>query len=1347
MNNQLLPLSSLMTLDDIPAVFDPIKQAATSFFGNIYFRNLHFERSTKGDAVYYKLILVLNDTLSLKIGGTPTDPMVEVVFMPDAVSGTTTEIPIQLDVQWEIFALISKIKNFSVDSFSNAPQEVFDLLLDILGLEENDLIAATVNNLVDGGTDFSSSLNAFIDAVNVEYTTNIAYPSSSATTEEALLQTLVSIQQIVGKTIFEVVYETFIEDIDLDEALSKIEQLFVNLLGGSPLDYLQRLLIPRIKAIVTLGAPPPVATAGIGVIFSRELLTPIDPATNEPFADTVLPAPRSMIEFDFGDLIISTEEGIHYREEITAGLNYESQIGKTGLRFNITGAKLDLSENSNIPEATLYGKPDSFKGVYIEEAVIKLPPKIFSDGGGATLGIVGKNLLIGTGGFTGTLGLQSYGGTPLQAKLPGDMLIAFESFYISFLDGSVTDSSLKGSLTVQASGTPHVIVLEGLYTDTGFSIKASGQGTTPLVRLPLGDFGALFLSEITIGSENGAFFLSLKAGLEYSTDFPVVDRFLPNPLLLEQFKVSSNGIEEFALNLTWDDIGQNFIQSLAGESEQVIPVGWDLFDVLFINALTLRTSLDLGATLPRFSSKALIDGALQLGPLYASVGDVGAEMSVTYVEDTSNPAAPTNATYLGPLALEGRFVPPSKIVLKIDAKKVTGGGAIWLDYDNQRYSGALNLNIADQLNLTAIGIIAFKAPDGSKLFSFLAIITAEFPPLHITSGFWLTGAGGMMGLHRGMDPDFLRQGIKTGLLDNILFPSNPLENFSSLVTGLESAFPITQGQFIIGPMLQIRWGGQSKETQLMQLEIGLIIELPNPVRIALPGVVKTLLPKADSDIISVKAAFIAILDFGAKLFSLDASLFDSHILKKFTLSGDIAVRIGWGNNAMFILSVGGFHPEYTQVPPGLTGMRRMSISILDKPKASVRLEAYLAITSNSVQLGARAHLIFATGKNGKGLFRVLGYVYFDALLQFNPFMLVIEIGAGISLEFKGTPILAINLLFRLEGPTPWRVKGKAMFTVLGFELSVKFDHTFGERRVTTVPDVDLMPLIVKALKEPDAWRSLPPARSSIHNLVSIQAQAGQEEVLLLQPFGQLSVVQSIAPLETTLNKHGEQNLLGGEQYFHISRLFIVQANMPVALDTLVVNEDFARAQYEDMNEAEKLSAPAFETFPAGVQLDNQAEATQVSNAEVLLVAYEHLLLEEETNGNGDVVLVRHERADETPTAEEFTTLLGNHAAANSPLSAQEVAPAAPIRVTALRYFVVTKATLQTYAPAHATAPAGYPRSRAEEWLRQLRQTDPQAAMRLQVVPASELVVVQPSTTSPPTASTANTVDALTLMSL
>src|SRR5262249_38684789 len=119
-----------------------------------------------------------------------------------------------------------------------------------------------------------------------------------------------------------------------------------------------------------------------------------------------------------------------------------------------------------------------------------------------------------------------------------------------------------------------------------------------------------------------------------------------------------------------------------------------------------------------------------------------------------------------------------------------------------------------------------------------------------------------------------------------------------------------------------------------------------------------------------------VLDFDAGTLAVDAVLVDSRVAHKFTITGSGALRAGWGAGpgSAFIYSVGGFNPRF--VPPaGLPALDRVTIALASGSNPRFTCEAYFAITSNTLQFGARAELYASYGG-----FTLLGDVGFDVLM-------------------------------------------------------------------------------------------------------------------------------------------------------------------------------------------------------------------------------------------------------------------------------------------------------------------------------------------------------------------------------
>jgi hypothetical protein len=140
-----------------------------------------------------------------------------------------------------------------------------------------------------------------------------------------------------------------------------------------------------------------------------------------------------------------------------------------------------------------------------------------------------------------------------------------------------------------------------------------------------------------------------------------------------------------------------------------------------------------------------------------------------------------------------------------------------------------------------------------------------------------------------------------------------------LIGDIKRIFPPRDGRFLVGPMAKLGWGTPT----LISLSVGLILEIPRPL-FAFVGVLHMALPTEDVPILHLQVSFAGSIDFESGRLQFDASLYDSRVLT-FTLSGDMALRVYWKDNANFLLSVGGFHPAYTPPPMNLGELARLGM--------------------------------------------------------------------------------------------------------------------------------------------------------------------------------------------------------------------------------------------------------------------------------------------------------------------------------------------------------------------------------------------------------------------------------------
>ncbi|MFI8997784.1 DUF6603 domain-containing protein [Streptomyces sp. NPDC053542] len=618
---------------------------------------------------------------------------------------------------------------------------------------------------------------------------------------------------------------------------------------------------------------------------------------------------------------------------------------------------------------------------------------------------------------------------------------------------------------------------------------------------------------------------------------------------------------EFALGLQWSRRkGLSFTGSAGLDA--TLPVNARLGP---IELQAIHLGLGADATEGELRATVAATARLELGPVRATVERIGLGAELT----TSN-------GNLGPVGLSAAFAPPKGAALEVAAGPVTGGGYLFFDRDKQEYAGVLALQL-ESIALKAVGLLTTKMPDGSEGFSLLVLVSAEFTPVQLGFGFTLSGVGGLIGINRSVSVDTLRAGVRTKALDSVLFPRDPLARAPEIVATLGAVFPPTPGRHVVGPMARIGWGTPT----LLTLDLGLLLELPTPVRLVLLGRLRMALPTEETALVVVNMDVLGVIDFERGEASVDATLYDSRIAA-FALTGDMAMRARWKGRPQFALSAGGFHPRF-QRPEGFPELRRLNLSLLNGDNPRVRLEAYLALTSNTAQFGARLELYAAALG-----FSVEGLLAFDALVQFEPFGFEVDIAGHLALKRGSRTLMGVGVEVALSGPAPWHVRGRARFEILFFSGEISFDRTFGERAAPAAlpAAVDVAVEVEKALADPRNWTAqLTGAGRTVVTLRELPDAEGQ---LIVHPLGGLACTQRVAPLGVTLDRYGSAPV-DGDRRLDLDPVLTVEdadpATAPVTVRMTPTREYFAPAQFLDLTDEQKLAAPSFELLTAGASAE------------------------------------------------------------------------------------------------------------------------------------------------------------------
>lgn len=555
---------------------------------------------------------------------------------------------------------------------------------------------------------------------------------------------------------------------------------------------------------------------------------------------------------------------------------------------------------------------------------------------------------------------------------------------------------------------------------------------------------------------------------------------------------------------------------------------------------------------------ATADG--ELGPFAIVVDGVGFFLQARF------PDQPVGN--LGPVDLGFAFRAPDGIGVALDAAAISGGGYLAHDPQNAIYAGALDLSICGYAVKT-YGLIQTSQPGEQPSYSFVAVISVQFvPAIDLPYDFTLDGVGGFIGVNRTINEDAIETALWAHHLDGLLFPADPVVAAPQLISALGSYFPTAEGRFVFGPLAKIGWAAD-----IVTGEAALLLELPEPLKLLLIGDVQVGVP-SDSPQLVLHISFDGGVDFGKQLAFFEATLHDSR-LESYPISGDLAFRYSWGDQAVFALALGGFNPQF-QPPAGFPTLKRLAISI-HSSVARIEAQSYLALTSNTLQFGARVELTAGTGS-----FNVHGWLGFDALCERNPLAFEFDLTAGVDLRAGTDVIASVHLDGKLSGPTPWHIAGKASLSLLFFDVTVHFDKTWGSI-AAALPAPDPLPALTTALADSSSWRgALPQTVRAAITPAGSTADAG--EAVLFDPASTLRITQRVVPLDQPITRFAGTPL---GQTTTLTLDSLTAFGNPTT-PSGITSEEFAPAQFLDLTDAEKLSLPSFSAFDAGVELAGDA---------------------------------------------------------------------------------------------------------------------------------------------------------------
>ena len=510
------------TIDDLIAqLLEPLR-----------YRDLTIELSHSHDIGQYRFTLLTEQPVALDL---PAG--LSLVFFPDSDPTAGSAVDVAFAYQWPIKGYA---REFEIGG--NPVQAAFDLFLHLAGITDEQLYQRLLNALAPSQNDY-----AWLMQKLAAWNGDFQAPTLSSGTEVAQI---VDALKNVDADVYSAAFEAVLQDagsFDLNATFGRLQLVFADVAGQIGLGDIEDLLLPQFSLTVE--------SLSAAIDFPANVLKPLDGSAT------------SRLTFTAGAVTYDTRTGFDVAVDESVAVSFTpSQIGKTGLTLAIDGCKLDLSPVYNIPEAVADMRPPDFMGVFFKSVIVGLPAKWFAshvpDGGAPlSLGIVGRNVLIGTGGVSGTIGLEvieANTGKPKVMKTPHSgpeelqfvlgqqpssgarkgFVLGFHAFDLTFKQSALVDCKIAGSLTIPRSDPETKIGIELFIDGDGdFEVTASDSTGFPITIPGVFIFHA---TSVSVGKKADKIFLSLTGDLDFSNN-TILGDLIKKPIHLEKLLIHSDG--------------------------------------------------------------------------------------------------------------------------------------------------------------------------------------------------------------------------------------------------------------------------------------------------------------------------------------------------------------------------------------------------------------------------------------------------------------------------------------------------------------------------------------------------------------------------------------------------------------------------------------------------------------------------------------------------------------------------------------------------------------------------------------------------------------------------------------
>lgn len=399
------------------------------------------------------------------------------------------------------------------------------------------------------------------------------------------------------------------------------------------------------------------------------------------------------------------------------------------------------------------------------------------------------------------------------------------------------------------------------------------------------------------------------------------------------------------------------------------------------------------------SISVLIDGAVSLFGFAAAVDD----LSLTY-------RAPGS-----PFAPDSWSVDVAGFAIAADVSGLTLAGGLRkfeLAAGGVEYLGMLLARFGTY-GLTVYGGFAQVGEEPDRFLS-LFLVGGVNGPIGGVPAFFVTGIAGGFGVNRRLivptDLDLLPEFALMRALDSAASNVDPFSEIEKLRTD----FPAERGSFWFAAGLSFN------SFVLVDGIVAVAVEFGNGFELNILGLARMSLPRPQLTLVSIELALVARVSSREGVILVQAQLTDNSWLLNpaVRLTGGFAFAAWFGgpNKGQFVLTMGGYHPDFHR--EGYPVVPRLGVEWRIGDWVVISGKGYFALTSEALMAGLKIEIHAELGPAWAHI--VLGA---DAIIYFDPFWLnatvYASIDAGITIDvWIGEITLSVHIGARitLEGP-------------------------------------------------------------------------------------------------------------------------------------------------------------------------------------------------------------------------------------------------------------------------------------------------------------------------------------------